>query len=245
MLGSMSRTSVTQAVNRRYRERHVASPRSSQLSRTEAHGDSGAPPAESITRAVEVIRGGGVVAFPTDTFYGLGVDPFNEDAVRSIFSLKGRPADSPVPILLGEPIDLELVALAPPDAAALLADAFWPGALTLVLTAIDELPDVVSAGAGTVGVRVPDHSVPRDIARSLGGPITGTSANISGDQSLKTADEVRAAFGDALDFVVEGVCGEHAAASTVVDFTVSPPLVRRHGAISLDALQQICPDIVG
>lgn len=215
------------------------------MSRVAGYLDSDGRVDESIIRAAEVIRGGGVVAFPTDTFYGLGVNPFDEDAVRSIFRVKGRPADSPVPILLGEPDDLGKVSLQPPEQASALAVEFWPGALTLVFKAVDELPDVVSAGAGTVGVRVPDHSVPRDIARTLGGPITGTSANISGEQPIKTADEVRAAFGDTIDFIVEGVCGAHAAASTVVDFSVSPPLVRRHGAISLDDLQRICPDIVG
>ena len=137
------------------------------------------------------MRSGGVVAFPTDTFYGLGVDPFNEDAVRSIFRIKGRPVDSPVPILLGEMDDLRLVSNQPTTEVYKLAMAFWPGALTLVLQSVDELPDVVSAGAGTVGVRVPDHAVPRDMVRSFGGPVTGTSANISGQEPLKTADEVR------------------------------------------------------
>ena len=191
------------------------------------------------------MRSGGVVAFPTDTFYGLGVDPFNEDAVRSIFRIKGRPVDSPVPILLGEMDDLRLVSNQPTTEVYKLAMAFWPGALTLVLQSVDELPDVVSAGAGTVGVRVPDHAVPRDMARSFGGPVTGTSANISGQEPLKTADEVRLAFGDTIDFIVDGNCGAHSQASTVVDFSVDPPVVRRHGAIPLDSLQRICTDIVG
>jgi L-threonylcarbamoyladenylate synthase len=215
------------------------------LSSVAGHTDSGHVDDETIARAAEVIRGGGVVAFPTDTFYGLGADPFNEGAVRAVFAAKVRPAESPVPVLLGEPGDLRKVAEEPPSGATDLAAALWPGALTLVLTAVDELPDVVSAGAGTVGVRVPDHPVPREIARLLGGSITGTSANLSGEQSLKTSDQVRVAFGDRLDFIVEGVCGEHAAASTVVDFSVSPPLVRRHGAISIDTLRNICLDIVG
>jgi len=200
---------------------------------------------DSVKTVASAIRGGGVVAFPTDTFYGLGVDPFNEQAVKRLFEAKGRPANSPVPILITSLVDLPLVASEVPDGALALAEAFWPGALTLVFRAVDQLPDVVSAGAGTVGVRVPDHAVPREIARALGGPITGTSANISGEPPMKTATEVKAAFGDALDLIMEGVCGAHEAASTVVDFTVTPPQVRRHGAISLDALRAVSLEVVG
>jgi L-threonylcarbamoyladenylate synthase len=199
----------------------------------------------SVESAAAVIRSGGVVAFPTDTFYGLGVDPFNAAAVRGLFAAKGRPANSPVPLLIAGPEDLKLIASSVPAGAAALAGAFWPGALTLVLSAVKELPDVVSAGAGTVGVRVPDHDIPRAIARVVGGPITGTSANLSGERSLKTAGEVETAFGDSLGFVVEGFCGAHDAPSTVVDFSVDPPLVRRHGAISLEMIQRVWTDVLG
>lgn len=198
-----------------------------------------------VAEAAAVIRGGGVVAFPTDTFYGLGVDPFNDRAVELLFAVKGRAAGSPVPVLIAAPGDLSIVATSVPDGAAILAGVFWPGALTLVLEAATRLPGTVSAGTGTVGVRVPDHPAPRAVARAIKGPITGTSANRSGEPPMKTADEVKAVFGDALGFVLEGICGAHGAPSTVVDFTVDPPQVRRHGAITLDALRQVCPDIVG
>jgi len=147
--------------------------------------------------------------------------------------------------LIAAPDDLKMIATSVPAGAAALATEFWPGALTLVLSAVKELPDMVSAGAGTVGVRVPDHDIPRAIARAVGGPITGTSANLSGERSLKTATEVEAAFGDSLGFVVEGVCGAHDAPSTVVDFSVDPPLVRRHGAISLEMLQRVWSQVLG
>ncbi|MCH7642102.1 MAG: threonylcarbamoyl-AMP synthase [Chloroflexi bacterium] len=198
-----------------------------------------------VAEAVAVIRGGGVAAFPTDTFYGLGVDPFNEKAVEALFAVKGRSAGSPVPLLIASPEDLKKVALSAPDGAAALAGVFWPGALTLVLEAVAGLPGVVSAGTGTVGVRVPDHPAPRAIARAMKGPITGTSANPSGEPPMKTAGEVRSVFGDTLGFVLDGVCGAHDAPSTVVDFTVEPPMVRRHGAITLEALRKVCPAIVG
>ncbi len=213
----------------------------------ETAGESGQDQSQidSVKTAASSIQGGGVVAFPTDTFYGLGVDPFDERAVKRLFEAKGRPANSPVPLLIASPVDLPLISSEIPDGALALANVFWPGALTLVFRAVDRLPDVVSAGAGTVGVRVPDHSAPRKIARAFGGPITGTSANISGEPPMKSATDVKAAFGDALDFVMEGVCGAHDAASTVVDFTVTPPQVRRHGAVSLDALRAVCPEVVG
>lgn len=195
--------------------------------------------------AADVIRSGGVVAFPTDTFYGLGVDPLNAVAVKGLFAAKGRPANSPVPLLIAGPEDLGMIAASVPAGATALASAFWPGALTLVLTAVEELPEVVSAGAGTVGVRVPDHDIPRAIARAVGGPITGTSANLSGERSLKTATEVKEEFKDGLGFIVEGICGAHDAPSTVVDFSVDPPLVRRHGAISLEMIQRVWTDVLG
>ena len=215
------------------------------MSRVTDRGASGQSADESVASAAAVIKSGGVVAFPTDTFYGLGVDPFHADAVRGLFAAKGRPANSPVPLLIAAPDDLKMIATSVPAGAAALAEEFWPGALTLVLSAVKELPDVVSAGAGTVGVRVPDHDIPRAIARAVGGPITGTSANLSGELSLKTAIEVEAAFGDSLGFVVEGVCGAHDAPSTVVDFSVDPPLVRRHGAISLEMLQRVWTSVIG
>ena len=215
------------------------------MSRATDGGETGHSADGSVESAAAVIRSGGVVAFPTDTFYGLGVDPFNADAVRGLFAAKGRPANSPVPLLIAAPDDLKMIATSVPAGAAALATEFWPGALTLVLSAVKELPDMVSAGAGTVGVRVPDHDIPRAIARAVGGPITGTSANLSGERSLKTATEVEAAFGDSLGFVVEGVCGAHDAPSTVVDFSVDPPLVRRHGAISLEMLQRVWSQVLG
>ena len=131
-----------------------------------------------------------MAAFPTDTFYGLGVDPFNERAVESLFAVKGRAALSAVPILIAATDDMSIVAATAPDGATALAGVFWPGALTLVLEAVAGLPGVVSAGAGTVGVRVPDHPAPRAISRAVNGPITGTSANRSGEPPMKTAGEV-------------------------------------------------------
>lgn len=226
--------------------RYVAPARTLSLSRAIDRPDPGPfSDPSGVTAAAGVMRGGGVVAFPTDTFFGLGVDPFNERAVKSLFTVKGRPADSPIPVLIADSGDLHLVARMTPDGAVALAAAFWPGALTLVLEAVAGLPGVVSAGAGTVGVRVPDHPTPRALARAFGGPITGTSANRSGEPPLKTATDVNAALGDAVGYVIDGVCGAHEAPSTVVDFTVDPPMVRRHGAIGLEALRRVCPAIVG
>ncbi|MDA1257223.1 MAG: L-threonylcarbamoyladenylate synthase [Chloroflexi bacterium] len=200
---------------------------------------------EVATAAAAVIRAGGVVAFPTDTFYGLGVDPFNERAVASLFAAKGRAPDSPVPVLIADSSDLKKIASSVPAGAEALAETFWPGALTLVLKAVDGLPGLVSAGTGTVGVRVPDHDTPRAIAGVLNGPITGTSANRSGDPPMKSAGDVKAAMGDAVELVLDGVCGAHVTPSTVVDFTTEPPRVVRQGAVSLEAIQRVCSDVRG
>lgn len=197
-----------------------------------------------IDEATRLVLGGGLVAFPTDTFYGLGVDPFNEAALERLFAVKGRSAGAPVPLLLADAGGIAAVARGPvPPGALRLAEAFWPGALTLVVLKASRLPDAVSAGRDTVGVRVPDHPAPRAIARAAGRPVTGTSANRSGHPPLKRAEEVAAELGDAVDLIVPGECGGHATPSTVVDFTRGRPTVVREGAVPLAEIQRVCPDV--
>ena len=133
-----------------------------------------------VDEAVEVLRNGGVAAIPTDTVYGLAAHGLDAAAVGRVFEVKGRPAGMALPLLLADTRDLPLCCVDVPDSALSLAAAFWPGSLTLVLRRSDAVPDIVAAGGATVAVRVPDHPVPREIARRLGSPITGTSANRSG-----------------------------------------------------------------
>ena len=193
--------------------------------------------------AVAALRRGGIVAFPTDTYYGLGANVFDDHAVERILAAKGRPPSSPLPVLLADAGDVEKVCLDPPPELESLAEAFWPGPLTVVVPALQGVVHGVTAGKGTVGVRVPDHEIPRSIARELGSPLTGTSANLSGNGPHKTGGAVEDDIGDHVDYVVPGDCGTHAAASTVVDLCGNSPVVLRDGAISLADLKQVLPGI--
>jgi L-threonylcarbamoyladenylate synthase len=192
-----------------------------------------------------VLRAGGVVAFPTDTFYGLGADALNADAVRQVFHAKGRDDRRPLPLLIDGPDDVLKVAREFPEGARRLAEKFWPGPLTIVLPARKEVPGEVTAGTGGVGVRVPDHETPRKLVRMLGRPVTGTSANTSGTPPHKTAAAVRADIGARVDMVLSGACGKHEAPSTVIDFTGAAPRVVRAGAISLAKVRKLVPETIG
>ena len=162
--------------------------------------------------AVAALRRGGIVAFPTDTYYGLGANVFDAHAVGRILEAKGRAPSAPLPVLLADADDVKKVCLDPPPELESLAEAFWPGPLTVVVPALQGVAHGVTAGKGTVGVRVPDHEIPRSIARQLGSPLTGTSANLSGNGPHKTEEAVEDELGDHVDYVVPGDCGTHAAA---------------------------------
>lgn len=197
---------------------------------------------ELIAQAAEILASGGLVAFPTDTVYGLGADALSEVAIERLFAAKGRPPDRPVPVLLAGRDDADEVVHFNSD-AKLLADAFWPGPLTLVLRALGAVPPTVTAGAGTVGVRVPDHPVPRALTRALGRPVTGTSANSSGASSHSTAAGVESDLGDAVDMVLRGECGPHSLASSVVDCSGERAELLRAGALSFEVLRSVVPSL--
>ena len=196
-----------------------------------------------IARAARVLARGGLVAFPTDTVYGLGADVMNEAALARLSEAKSRSLGQPVPVLLADLNDVARVAARFPYGARRLASRFWPGPLTLVLRREPGIPALISAGGDSVGVRVPDHEIPRSIIRALGRPITGTSANTSGFPPHRDARQVEADLGEAVDLVVPGVCGAHEAASTVVDFTGEGAVVVRAGPISMAELRAVWPQI--
>ncbi len=196
-----------------------------------------------IARAARVLARGGLVAFPTDTVYGLGADVMNEAALARLFEAKSRSPGQPVPVLLADLNDVARVAARFPYGARRLASRFWPGPLTLVRRREPGIPALVGGGGGSVGVRVPDHEIPRSIIRALGRPITGTSANTSGFPPHRDARQVEADLGEAVDLVVPGVCGAHEAASTVVDFTGESAVVVRAGPISVAELRAVWPQI--
>ena len=189
-----------------------------------------------IERAARVVSEGGVIAFRTDTFYGLGADPFNAPAVAKVRALKGREENKPILLLLADASVLDRFITDRSAAFDEVAKKFWPGALTIVGRAVPELPAEITAGTGTVGVRVPADAEVRDLVRVCGGALTATSANPSGREPARSAREVRGYFGDAIDLVIDG--GEVTATepSTVLDVTTSPMRIVRRGAADLGKL---------
>jgi L-threonylcarbamoyladenylate synthase len=181
--------------------------------------------------AVATLRGGGIVAMPTDTVYGVGVALDAPDGLERLFAAKDRPLDRAIVLLLAEADQAAEVGVMTPVARA-LADRFWPGGLTLVLGQSPEarLPPVLTAGGRTIGVRLPDHSCPRELARRLG-PLPVTSANLSGQPDARDASEVLAQLGDRIDLVLDGGPAWGGVPSTVVDCSNPEPRVLRVGAI--------------
>lgn len=198
-------------------------------------------PPQLLNQAVELLRDGGVVAFPTDTVYGVGVDPFQPEAVRKLYRIKGRPDDKPIAILLGSIEDVARVAQTPSKTFSRLADRFWPGGLTLILEARD-LPPEITAGGSTVGVRMPNHPLTLELLRSFGGPIAATSANKSGEEPATSAGEVGAQLGNRVDLIVDGGTTFTKVASTVLNLSVSPPKILRHGGIPDKLLMECLKD---
>ncbi|MCK5577798.1 MAG: threonylcarbamoyl-AMP synthase [Dehalococcoidales bacterium] len=195
---------------------------------------------EQVERGVAILRRGGIVAFPTDTVYGLGVSAYNEPAVKRLYRLKQRPEARSLPILVADMVQMTEVAGVLPPVARKLADSFLPGALTLVLPRSARVPDVITGGK-TVAVRIPAHPVAIALIRGLGSPIVGTSANLSGRPSALTAEEVYSQFGDRLGLVIDGGRCPGGRESTIVDVTGEKPRVLREGAISRQQLEQVCP----
>lgn len=191
-----------------------------------------------MAEAVSVLKAGGLVAYPTDTVYGLGANAFDEVAVARVFAAKKRPSQLALPLLLVEAEDMVKVARDIPERAWRLAAHFFPGGLTLVLWRSARVPVVVSGGSDTVAVRVPNHPVPRALARGLGAPITGTSANITGQPSPATASEVAKQLGDQVDIIIEGPC-PGGVESTVLDLTPVVPRILRQGAVAKEALEEV------
>lgn len=189
----------------------------------------------TIQRAVALLREGGLVAYPTDTVYGLAVDPTNDDAVERLFAAKKRRPDQSTPLLIASPHDLAKIVADVPEVATRLIGAFWPGGLTIVLRKAATFRSLAVSGE-TVALRVPDHPVPRELVRLLGGPITGTSANRAGGPEPLTAADVRGQLGDAIDLVIDGGRCAGGTPSTVVDCSVSPPRIVRAGAITREEL---------
>ena len=198
-----------------------------------------------VDRAIQVLRAGGLVAIPTETVYGLAADASNEAAVRSIFAVKARPADHPLIVHVGGAERLGDWASAIPAPAAVLADACWPGPLTLLVPRAAHVLDVVTGGRPTVGVRVPAHPLTLELLERFGGGLAAPSANRFGRVSPTTAEHVRADLGDDVDFVLDGGQCPVGVESTIVDCTVDPPQVLRPGGIPTEDIAALLDDALG
>lgn len=188
-------------------------------------------------RAVKVLESGGLVAFPTDTVYGLAASPWDDDAVECLYRVKERARDLPIPLLLSDAGLIFRVA-ALPEQCQPLPKHFWPGGLTLVLPKTAAVSAAVSPRE-TVAVRMPDLRLTRELIREAGGILAVTSANVSGEPSPVTASDVEAQLGGRIPLIVDGGPCRVGVASTVLDCSVSPPLVLRRGAVGVEELQAV------
>ncbi len=204
---------------------------------------SGEPGEEGVVEAARVLNAGGLVAFPTETVYGLGAVGLDADAVRKIFEAKGRPATNPVILHVADIEGAKRVVAEWPEAAQRLAERFWPGPLTIVAKKAAEVPSVVCAGLDTVAVRVPDHPVAQALLREVGVPLAAPSANPYTRVSPTTAEHVVRGMGGAVDLVLDGGPTAVGIESTLVSVVEDPPVVLREGMIGVMALREVVPDV--
>ena len=191
---------------------------------------------EEISKAASIIRSGGIVAFPTETVYGLGANALDERAVAKIFRAKGRPADNPLIVHISSREMLNMVARDIPELAFKLIDAFWPGALTIILKRKDVVPDITTGGLDTVAVRMPDNEIALSLINGAGVPIAAPSANISGRPSPTKAQHVIKDMDGRIDAVIMGDETRLGVESTVLDLTVTPPALLRPGGLGLEEI---------
>ena len=187
---------------------------------------------ESLDRIAQVVATGGVIAFRTDTFYGLGADPFDRAAVQRIKELKGREDDKPILIVISNLDQIERFIAMPSHSFQLLSKEFWPGALTLIGKARPEVPKEITAGSGTIGVRLPNDERVRALVRACGGALTATSANLSHEPPASSAVAVQHYFVEGIDLIIDDGESQTDAASTVVDATGDKPKLIREGVVA-------------
>jgi L-threonylcarbamoyladenylate synthase len=190
---------------------------------------------DAISQILNVLQAGGLVAFPTDTVYGVGASAFNGIAVVSLYAAKDRPIEKAIPVLLSDATELDKVASHVPSMARSLAARFWPGPLTLVVPKNQAVPDAVS-DRDTVGVRVPDNTIARTLLRFMG-PMAVTSANISGGKNPTTSEEVYSQLNGRIQVILDGGRTAGGIPSTVVDCIHTDPVILRDGPISLEEIK--------
>jgi L-threonylcarbamoyladenylate synthase len=198
---------------------------------------------QALRMARHLLREGEIVAFPTDTVYGIGANAFERFAVRQIFAIKKRPPDKALPVFIAQVDDLNQVTRRVPNQAWLLLQTLWPGALTVVLPKNPKLPDDVTAGQNTVAVRIPNHPICLELVTRVGHPLAVTSANLSGLPTPTTAKAVADQLGEDLPLVLDGGPSPTSQPSTIIDLSVTPPRILRQGGLTLTALREFLPDL--
>ncbi len=198
----------------------------------------------SILKAAEILKDGGIVAIPTETVYGLAASSYNELAIKNVFLAKGRPQDNPLIVHIADIKELKYIAEDIPEEAYIAAEKFWPGPFTMILKRKNTIPATVSAGLDTVAVRMPSHKVARDIIAYSGLSLAAPSANTSGKPSPTKAEYVLEDLDGKIDAVVMGEDSEVGVESTVISLAVNPPRLLRPGAVTAEQLKEIFPDLV-
>ena len=194
--------------------------------------DPAAPDSALIGRAAELIKAGGLVVFPTRALYGIGADIYQPDAVSRVFTVKRRTSDKPISVLIRSESQLNDLAAEIPDTARRLMDRFWPGLITLVFTAQPAVPSALTGNFGKIGIRMPAHPVAATLLAQLSHPITGTSANLSGQPGCAQISGLAAEIGKEMAMILDAGPLAGGAGSTVVDVTTTPPIVLREGGVS-------------
>ena len=202
------------------------------------------PDPEVIRRAGDILKRGGLVAFPTETVYGLGGDALNREAARKIYAAKGRPSNNPLIVHIADMEHLEAIATEIPEKARKLASVWWPGPLTMIFNKKDIVPDATSGGLSTVAVRMPNHPIALELIRAAGGYIAAPSANTSGRPSPTIAEHVREDLDGKIDMILDGGEVRIGLESTIVDFTDEIPMMLRPGYINMEKLEEILGEVL-
>jgi len=199
--------------------------------------DSLNPAEKDLARALAVLKGGGVIAFPTETFYGLGADAENEKAVEKVYAIKGRTFTKPLPLIIGDPIHLDRYVKRVPETARILMADLWPGALTLVFEASAFVLPRLTGGSGRIGIRFSSHPVASRLSKMLLRPVTATSANLSGGKECSVIDDLAETLKGRVDAIVDGGRTPGGLGSTIIDVTTDPPTLLRDGAIPASLIE--------
>ncbi|MFZ5994058.1 MAG: L-threonylcarbamoyladenylate synthase [Thermodesulfobacteriota bacterium] len=197
------------------------------------------PDQAAIQKACAILKEGGLVAFPTETFYGLGADALNEQALKRVFALKRRDYAKPLLVIIAEKDQLHSLVSDIPAAAEKLMDRFWPGPLTIIFKAKKGLPSLLTGGTGTVGIRISSYPVAQSLASTFGLPLTATSANLSGGRNPVTAKDVWDQLGDRVNLMLDAGKTKGIKGSTIVDVTVLPPRIVREGDVPVGEVKKV------